>query len=81
MTIQIDKPELEALILFRMQSGEFESAEDMLWHALRFSTPELPDVRQPRPGQTLEEVFASVRGLADDIDFGRNSSSSRPLEL
>jgi len=37
MTIEIQRPELEALILERMQSGMFESVEDILIEALKSS--------------------------------------------
>lgn len=32
-------------------------------------------------GNDLDAMFAKVRGLADDIDFSRNPSASRPVEL
>ena len=32
-------------------------------------------------GKSLREVFEAVRGLADDIDFSRNSSAGRPVDL
>ena len=35
MTIQITKPEIEALINQRLQSGEFKDAEDVILHALK----------------------------------------------
>lgn len=37
MTIQITKPEIEALIKQRLQSGEFKDAEDVILQALRSS--------------------------------------------
>ena len=40
MTIEITKPEIEALIQQRLQSGVFSSAEDVILHALRSSEPE-----------------------------------------
>ena len=39
MTIQIHKPELEALILERMKSGAFQNVEDVLMQALKSSPP------------------------------------------
>lgn len=33
------------------------------------------------PASSLEELFASVRGLADDIDFSRNPSTARSVDL
>jgi hypothetical protein len=40
MTIEITKPEVEALILQRMKTGAFVSPEDVILHALRTSPPE-----------------------------------------
>lgn len=42
MTIEITKPEVEALIQERIQSGAFASAEDVILQALRSFKPELP---------------------------------------
>ena len=39
MTIEITKPEVEALIEQRLRSGAFESAEDVILHALQASEP------------------------------------------
>jgi len=39
MTIEIEKPELEALIVERMQLGEFPTVEDALLQALKSSPP------------------------------------------
>jgi len=40
MTIEISRPEVEALILQRMKTGAFSSPEDVILHALRCSKPE-----------------------------------------
>lgn len=32
-------------------------------------------------GNDLDCVFAEIRGLADDIDFSRDVSTSRPVDL
>jgi Arc/MetJ-type ribon-helix-helix transcriptional regulator len=42
MTIEITKPELEALIQHRIQSGAFASAEDVILQALRSFNPGHP---------------------------------------
>ena len=39
MTIEIHRPELEALIIQRMKSGGFHNVEDALLHALKTSPP------------------------------------------
>jgi hypothetical protein len=33
------------------------------------------------PKPTLAEVFAKVRGLADDVDFSRDPSPGRDIDL
>jgi hypothetical protein len=76
MTIEIHQPELESLISQQMASGRFQDVEDVLLHALR-SAP----ILKPAPNRSLVEVCAMVRGLMDDVDFSRNASTDRPLEL
>jgi hypothetical protein len=39
MTIEIHRPELEALIIQRMKSGGFQNVEDALLQALKASPP------------------------------------------
>jgi hypothetical protein len=84
MTIQITKPELEALINQRLESGGFKDAEDVILQALQ-SSPSKPATAPPSEAgnshKSLQEVFAAVSGLADDMDFGRNTSTGRPVDL
>jgi hypothetical protein len=47
MTIEIQRPELEALIHERMKSGAFQSVEDVLMQALQASSA--PGEKGPRP--------------------------------
>ena len=79
MTIQITKPELEALINQRLQSGAFKDAEDVILTALQFLPPKPPGAADS--GRSLREVFETVRGLADDVEFSRNPSTARPVDL
>ena len=78
MNIQITKPEVEALINQRLQSGKFRDAEDVILQALQSSPSRPPAVDQAK---SLREVFEAVRGLADDIDFSRNPSKGRAVDL
>ncbi len=81
MTILITKPEVEALIKQRLESGGFKDAEDVVFQALRSSpssaatTPE----SSPAPTKDIVELFAPLRGL--NLDFGRNPSTGRPVDL
>jgi hypothetical protein len=36
---------------------------------------------KPQKPKNLVEVCAMVRGLADDVDFSRNPSTGRPVDL
>jgi predicted nucleic acid-binding protein len=60
MTIEIQKPELEALILERMQKGAFASIEDALMQALESS---------PLPSEPSDTLYVSVVNIAE-IRFG-----------
>ena len=77
MTIQITKPEVEALINQRLQSGAFKDAEEVILQALQSSpaTTSQPDA----PAKDIEELFAPLRGL--NLDFSRNPSTGRPVDL
>ena len=84
MTIQITRPELEALINQRLQSGAFKDAEDVILRALQSLPPKPPATQHPsagHSGRNLREVFEAVRGLADDVEFSRNPSRPRPVDL
>jgi hypothetical protein len=78
MTIQITSPEVEALINQRLRSGAFRDAEDVILQALQSSSPTttLPDAP---PAKDIVELFAPLRGL--NLDFGRNPSTGRPVDL
>lgn len=81
MTIEIHRPELEALILQRMESGAFDSVEDVILQALK-SLPASDVTLNPiTRDRRLDEMFAVVRGLADDLDFSRNPSMDRSIQL
>jgi len=83
VTIEIHCPELEALIRERIDSGAFQSAEDVVMEALRSSTA--PEPLHRRTGQELIDACAKVRGLLTDEEvdtlFSRTQSFSRPVDL
>jgi hypothetical protein len=81
MTIQITKPEVEALINQRLQIGGFRDAEDVVLQALRSSplTPAVTSQPDAPPAKDIVELFAPLRGL--NLDFGRNPSTGRPVDL
>jgi hypothetical protein len=81
MTIQITKPEVEALINQRLQTGGFKDAEDVVLHALQCSRSTLETMAEPAvtPVNDVTELFAPLRGL--NLDFGRNPSNGRPTDF
>ena len=65
MTIQITRPEIEALIQERLHSGAFESVEDVLFDAL-----EMQAEREAWLQENKEAINAKIeRGLAQ-LDRG-----------
>jgi hypothetical protein len=60
MTIEIQKPELEALIRKRMESGGFQSAEDVLMEALR-SAPQPAELRGDASTRTGADLVAAMQ--------------------
>ncbi len=77
MTIEITRPEVEALINQRLQSGAFKDAEDVILQALQ-STPATPRMDAP-PTKDIVELFAPLRGL--NLDFNRHASNGRPVDI
>ena len=71
MTIEIHRPELEALILERMKSGAFQNVEDVLIEALQSAPP--PAESAGGPGEcahTGAELVAAMQASPyQDIDL------------
>lgn len=78
MAIQINRPEVEALINQRVQSGAFRDAEDVILQALQSSVPK-PAQTDALPTKDIETLFAPLRCL--NLNFSRNPSTGRPVEL
>jgi hypothetical protein len=73
MTIEIHKPELEALIRSHIESGQ--SVEDVLWQALTSGAAErkLAPAKGPHPEskKSLAQLFAESPFKGLDMDFER----------
>jgi hypothetical protein len=78
LTIQITQPEVEAIIRQRLDTGSFKDAEDVILQALR-SSPNAAATSARR--ESIVDLFAKVRGLADDLDFSRNPSTGRLVDI
>ena len=79
MTIEIQEPDLEAIIRRRIDSGKFESPKDVIAEALRSSEP-VPFSELPPP-TSLMEAFERARGLGEGVDFSRERSPGRPVDM
>ena len=70
ITIEIKRPEIEALIQQRLHSGAFESVEDVLFDAL-----EIQREREAWLAENKDSISAKInRGLAQ-LDRGEGISS------
>ena len=77
MTIEL-KPEQERILQEALRQGRFHSVEEALDQALQSIVPGTE--AKPKAGKkSLVELFAPLRGL--DLDFSRNPSTGRPVEL
>lgn len=65
MTIQITRPEVEALIKQRLESGTFKDAEDVILQALKSSGPQPPGL-EPERREAIERLrtFGKTHGLS-----------------
>ena len=80
MTIEITNPEVEAMIHARLESGEFKNAEELISYAIQIADPTTTDALSDKPrAKDIVELFAPLRGL--DIDFSRNRSTGRAVDL
>jgi Arc/MetJ-type ribon-helix-helix transcriptional regulator len=84
MNLEIHKPELVQRVQAQIRSDNFHDTDELIEKALdalekttTVPTPELAALRR----KNFVELCDPVRGLAEDIDFSRNPSTARPLDL
>jgi hypothetical protein len=70
MTIEIHRPELEALIVERMKSGRFHNVEDALMQALETS-----------PATEATPATAAMNRTGADLIAAMQSSPYREIEI
>lgn len=78
MTIEITRPELEALLLQRLKASGFDNAEDVILEALREFHPK---AAPSTSGRTLADICARVQGLTEDLSIERDPSPGRDIRL
>lgn len=77
MTIEIHKPELEALINERLKSGAFEDVEDVLMQALRSSV--VPAVKETRTGADLVAAMQACPYKDIDLELKKFTMPTRDV--
>lgn len=84
MNLEIHKPELEQRVRLQVESGRYHDVDELLTKALdaldEKVAPPSPEVEALRR-KTFVELCDPLRGLAEDIDFSRNPSTARTLDL
>ena len=81
MTITIDiSPEVQAE-LARQAASRGCAVEDYATGLLEADAHLPVGGRKPERRKSLVEVCAMVKGLTDDVDFSRNPSTARPVDL
>ena len=78
MTIEIQQPELEALIQQRLASGRFGSVEEVLMEALKSSGEELAT---KAPKQNFNEFMLNSPLRSSGIDLERVKDYPREIDL
>ena len=83
MTIQITRPEIEALITQRLQTGAFKDAEDVVFQALQSSPAQTAPTATGKgtPAKDMVELFAPLRGLNIDFESDRSKDTGRDINL
>lgn len=80
MTIEIHRPELEALIRERLTSGTFQDVEDVLMQALKSSPPGEP-VAPRKPKKNLAQFLLESPLPGSGLRLERQKDYPRPLDL
>ncbi len=83
MQIEIQKPEVARRAQAYIDSGRFHDADELLmqaFDALDQKAPEAINLTALRR-KNFVELCDPVRGLAEDLDFSRNPSKARALDL
>ncbi|MBV9407075.1 MAG: hypothetical protein JO211_17130 [Acidobacteriaceae bacterium] len=79
MNIQIQNPELVERVHAHIQTGRFQDADDLIEKALDALDEKIPSLAPAHPSKDIEKLFAPLRGL--NLEFGRNPSTGRPVDL
>jgi hypothetical protein len=82
MTIEITRPEVEALIEQRLRSGVFSDAEDVIFQALRsFEPPAGANLPAHRKFDNLADLLLNSPFAGANLDLERSPDYPRPVEI
>lgn len=81
MTIQIQQPELEALIEQRMATGHFRNVEDVLLAALKYSAEFGDNPKAIPPKQNLARFLFDSPLRNSGLEWNRTKDDPRPVDL
>jgi len=79
MNLEIHKPELVERVNAHIQTGFFHDADELIEKALDALDEKTAAPAGCPPEKDIKELFAPLRGL--NLDFNRNPSTGRPVEL
>jgi hypothetical protein len=85
MNLEIHKPELVQRVNAQIQSRHLHNADELIEQALDALDEKSPapasaaERRRAAGRKSLVELFAPLRGM--NLDFSRNKSASRPVDL
>jgi hypothetical protein len=78
VNLEIHKPELVQRVNAQIQSRHLDDADELIEQALDALDEKSP-APVAAPVKDIEELFAPLRGL--NLDFSRNPSTGRPVDL
>ncbi len=81
MTIKISKPELEALIRERMESGRFQSVEDVLLQALKPRSSRKAPTGKRKPKKNFAQFLLASPLPGSGLKLERRKDYPRPVNL
>ena len=79
MNLEIHKPELMQRVNAQIQSRHLTGVDELLEQALDALDEKSPATASAVSEKDIEELFAPLRGL--NLDFSRNPSTGRPVDL
>jgi plasmid stability protein len=79
MTLTIDLPDEQTAALTATARAQGLSAEEYARHVLEHAIEAAALQLEGRPAKNIEELFAPLRAL--NLDFSRNPSTARPVDL